>query len=154
MAKKDRKLEWKIGSVIIIIALGLMAWGITSLFWMGGTEKIEAVANQLKPREGWVLTQEQIETPKSFCGDVTCPSVHRQWETESLLTKEELSTLLHQTGWNFEIKGDCTINPYITGGYLTLCSAKGIEGEYRVSVSVSGSNPAGKSWVSLNVEEK
>lgn len=154
MAKKDRKLEWKIGSAIIIVVLGLLVWGVVSLFWMGGTEKIEAVANQLKPGRDWILTQEHIETPKSFCGDVECPSVYRQWKTDHPLTKDELSSLLSRTGWNFEIKNSCSLDPYATGNYLTFCSAQGVSGEYRIIVSISGSNPPGESWVSLNVNEK
>lgn len=107
MAKKDEKKVWKIGTAIIVVVFGLMAWAIVSFFWMGGTEEIEATANNLKPHKEWSLTQEQIEGPKSFCGDVSCPSVRKTWELPAPITKQEFEAIIKESGWVLRLENGC-----------------------------------------------
>ena len=153
MAKSDRKLEWKIGSVIIIIVLTLITWGVISLFWTGSSKEIQLVADQLQTPSSWKLIHDRVEGPRNWCGDLVCPSVNRQWETEHIVSKEELITILNKSQWNLPIDGTCLPVKDTFGDHIKLCSAKGRIGKYRVSVNVSASNPPNKSWVGLNVEE-
>lgn len=155
MAEKDRKTGWKIGSVVIVIVFGCMIWGIVSLFWMGGTEKIEAVANQFTPEKDWVLVQEEIVAPRSFCGDVTCPSVYRQWDTGHTLSKQELTTLLQKAGWDTTVDGDCVLDSKDSSEKVTVCSTESVvNNAYRIYVSVSVLKSSQKPQVSLRVEKE
>ena len=153
MVQKFKKLEWKIGSVVLIVFFGLFVWGIVSLFWTGSSKEIQSVADQFQADSSWKLTQNQIEGPKNWCGDLVCPSVSRQWKTDHTLSKEELKSVLNKSGWDFPINESCLPNKNAFGAHITACSAKGIVDKYRISVSISASNPPSESWVGLRVEE-
>lgn len=154
MKKKSEKLEWKIVSTILIVIFGLSVWGAVSLFWTGSSKEIESIANQFKPQSNWKLISDRVEGPKNWCGDLVCPSVSRQWKTDHALSKEEFKEILKKSKWNFAVDGSCLPNNTY-GKHVTLCSAKGVIDNYRVSASVSASNPAtiGESWVGIYVEE-
>lgn len=156
MAKKDeRKIRiWKIDKAFIIVTLGVLICGVVSLFWTGSSKPIESVADQFKAQPGWELVHNQIEGPKNWCGDLVCPSVNRQWKTSHTLSQEEFKSVLVKSGWDFPINESCLPNKNFFGEHITLCSAKGRLGKYRVSVSISASNPPSKSWIGLNVEEE
>ncbi len=154
MVQKFKKLEWKIGSVLILIVFGFAIWAIVSLFWMGGTEKIEAVADHFKPRKDWILAKEHTEAPRSFCGDVVCPSVYRQWKTPTTPTKQELASIISEAGWILNIEGNCSANTDTSETFITTCSARGTTSDnYRVYIGVSSSKAGQESRVALGVEE-
>jgi hypothetical protein len=140
MAKNYKNIGWRVGSAIIVLVFIIVAGTVISLFWMGGTEKIEATANQFKPSKDWVLVNSQVVAPKSFCGDVECPSVSKQWKTDHLLSKDEFSALLKQSKWDFPISGECLPRANASGSGVVLCSAEGVVDSYYISISISSSD--------------
>lgn len=149
------KRRWKIGSAIIIVSfaivIGLLIW----LSYTGSTKEIVAVADQFKPDPSWELKSEAIEPPRTFCGNIECPSVNRQWQTSNLINREELSSILKRSGWNFTIQGTCFMqNNRYHSDSIEVCSADGFVNNYVIKISVSGSNPSGSSYIGINIEEK
>ena len=153
ISKADKR-RWKIGSAIIIasfsIAVGLLLW----LSYTGSTKEIVAVADQFKPDPSWELKSEAIEPPRTFCGDVECPSVFRLWGTENQLSKSEFQKIINLAGWNFPVDEDCEVNPNVFGTSLPTCTASGAIDGYRVSLSVRGSSSPDSYQVSLNVTKE
>src|SRR3990167_11149633 len=107
MMEKDRKLEWKIGSVIIIIFFGFMIYGIVTFFYRGSPAEILSVTDQFKPEKDWVLVSEHVEPPGNFCIDIDCPSVGRTWTIPSPVSEEEAYRRLSQAGWTIDYSEGC-----------------------------------------------
>lgn len=153
VSKADKR-RWMINSGIIIALLvaffGFLAW----FFYVGSPKEIMTVADQFKPDPSWELVSEKIQPPATFCIDVECPSVHRSWNTHTLISKDKLQQQLELSRWNLKIDSDCTLDPNIFGAGTTICSASGVVNGYLVVVSISGSNTPGNTRVSLNIEKR
>ncbi len=150
VSKADKR-RWKIGSAIIIVAFSVIVGLLLWLSYTGSSKEIVAVADQFKPDPSWQLKSEAIEQPRTFCGDVECPSVFRLWKTDYLLSKDEFQKLITISGWDFTINGDCKLNSNIFGTSLPICSASGVINSYQVNISIRGSNEPDSSQVSLNI---
>lgn len=153
ISKADKR-RWMITSGIIVALLvaffGFLAW----FFYVGSSKEIVAIADQFKPDSSWELVSENIQPPATFCVDVECPSVHRSWNTHTLISKVKLQQQLELSGWKFKIDNDCSLSPNIFGTGTTICSASGIVNGYSATVSISGSNTPGNTRVSLNIEKR
>jgi hypothetical protein len=154
MVKKDKnsKLGWKIGSVIIIAFFAAIIGFLIWFFYVGSTKEIVAVADQFKTDPSWDLSSERVEPPRNFCIDIECPSLSRQWKTDSILSKEELREYLKMSGWDFNIEGDCLVDKNISGTAITLCSASGVVNGYKVTVYISGSSTPDSEGIGLSVD--
>lgn len=155
MAKKDnkgdKKLGWRIGSAIIILLFGLFVWGVVSFFWTGDTKDIEATANQFKPRQDWTLAQEQVEGPKSFCGDVSCPSVRKTWNLPEPLSKQVFETIIKESGWTLQFEDSCFTAKDIS---KDACWAKGSSNGYKILLTANNKDIlTSKPSVRLTVEK-
>lgn len=144
--------RWKIGSVVIIAVFvsGVLLFGW--LFHVGSTDEITSVANQFKADPTWQLEDEHIEPPATICFDVACPSVSRTWKTPQLVTEEELSHVLRQSEWPFEISGECKSTNISSGTRLPICTATGDREGYIIKVSVTSSEQS--NGVNLSIERR
>lgn len=150
-----QKRNWKIGSAIIIAFFALIISFLIWFFYVGSTKEIVAIADQFKPDPAWQLKSETIEPPRSFCLDVECPSVSRKWKIGNLLNRDEFAKLVHFSGWNFDINGNCVLedkNRYSDS--IEVCSASGTDKGYKISITVTSSNPAGNSQVGLFIKKE
>lgn len=129
---------WKTISVLAITVIVLFGGFLYWTTWSWGAKEIEAVADQFKPDAGWEQITNQVIPSRTICLDEKCPSVHRSWKTGKIITQDRLKTLLADSGWNFEIQGDCLPSPNISGSGESVCRAEGSSNEYRVSVTVVG----------------
>ena len=101
------KLEWKIGSTIILIVFGLMIYSVIWFFYRGPTDEIIRIANQLEPEKNWTLVSEHIEAPGNFCIDVDCPSLSRTWVVPLPIKEEDAYRYLSRAGWIIEFREEC-----------------------------------------------
>ena len=152
MAKKDRKSKKN-----IFITLGIIFGAITAFlvwfFYVGSPKEMISVADQLKTDPDWELVSEGIQPPRTVCIDGDCPSLSRQWETDHTLSRDEFAALLQKSGWNLTIYGDCLPKTNAFGSNISVCSAKGNIGKYRVVVGISASNPPKESRIGLSISE-
>ena len=153
VSKADKR-RWKIGSAIIIVAFSVVVGLLLWLSYTGSSKEIVGVADQFKPDPSWQLKSEAIEPPRTFCGDVECPSVFRSWATNGVIGRDKLQAQLMESGLNFKITGDCILKPNVYGGGLPLCMASGVIDGYIIKVTVNGSNSPGSSSVGLNVKRQ
>ncbi|HET8884133.1 MAG TPA: hypothetical protein VFM68_01540 [Candidatus Saccharimonadales bacterium] len=121
------KLGIVIGAPVIIVAFIFL--------YQGSPKEIVAVADQFQSDNSWQLTDERVVSPAIICFEANCPSVHRNWQTDGMLTKEELQTVLNNSGWNFEVEGDCVPEERISGGE-GVCGASGTIQQYTVDMHV------------------
>lgn len=150
---KIGKHQWIIGGAIIALSTLLLVF-LSWFFYTGSTKEIVAVADQFKPDSSWELVSENIQPPATVCIDIECPSVHRSWNTHTLISKEKLVKQINLSGWSFHIDNDCILSPDIFGAGITVCSAKGVIGDYAVTVSINGSNSPGSAYISLSIERR
>lgn len=144
-----------IGSGIIIALLiaffGAVYW---LFFYTGSTKEIVAVADQLQVDPSWKLETESIRPPQSFCVDVECPSVSRNWKVSEPLIRKDLENLLEASGWNFQIEETCIPDTTMPQQPSGSCSAKGIVGNYNVTLGITYFNNSEQtSVVGLSVTE-
>ena len=152
---KSSKRKLTIVSTLVILCVIALTGILFILFYVGSTKEIVAVADQFKPDSSWELVTNDIQPPKAFCGDVECPRVLKQWKTDSTITRDKLSRLLRETGWNFNINGSCTIDrPGQISDSIQVCTASGVVDQYDISVSVTSSNPPENSKFGLIVTKK
>lgn len=152
MTKKDRKLEWKIGSVIIIGFFVLLIGFIVWFFYVGSPKEIVSVADQFKPGSDWILKGEHIEPPRNSCVDVDCPSVSRRWSLPHELDEKQFEdiawigkTHLTPTGSCFEKNKD--------GKVIKLCDAVGLIDGYNVTLTYTGNHHSdNKPGISLYIK--
>lgn len=135
----------------IAVAVALLLGGFIFTY-QGSPKEIVAVADQFQPPTNWELTDERIVPPAFMCLEANCPSVHRSWKTDGILTKEQFHAVLNNSGWDFTIVGECTLNPNVSGS-IPLCSAEGVDGQYRVSTTAWGSDRPGDSRFILSIDE-
>lgn len=141
-----------ISLVVVFVVAGVVAWAAT---WTGSTKDIRAVADQFRPPASWQLVDEMIEPPRMLClQDVACPELVRVWSVNEKLTLKSFSDLLHESGWEFKILGDCELTTDMTGS-VSLCHSSGNVGKYHVYLDYATSS-AGRSTpsFSINIREK
>jgi len=148
------KKGWKNIALITTISVVVFGGSIFWLGWSGSAKDLEQVANQFRPNSSWELKSETIEPPRTLCFDVTCPSLRREWRTDAPLSRDDFLSILMKSGWDFSIKGDCKLDQNSYGDNISLCSASGIVDNYRVEITVSGSNPVKNAFVELGVEKE
>ena len=151
MVKKDEKLGWRIGTVIIIVLFGLFIASIAWFFYEGSPKEIVSVADQFKPRPEWKLTQESVEPPRNFCVDVACPSIIRKWEANEVLNQETVESLIKQSGWKLTAEEDCLkITPDRPSSW---CDIRGKVNGYTISLDIHNrKNASNKSTIYLYIE--
>lgn len=145
-ANRQRRIIIWVTAALLIVIGGYTAWSV----FEGSSSEVVAVANQFKPDSSWELKAESIQGSRKICIDVECPSVWRQWKTDNLVSKDELSQNLHASGWNFEIEGDCVLDPADKVEDKKVCSASGTADGYTVLVTIRSSNSPKHSLVGLN----
>lgn len=150
------KRNWMIGSGVIITLLICFAGAIYGLFfYTGSTKEIVAVADQLQVDPSWKLDSESIHPPQSFCIDVECPSVSRNWITSNPIEKSDLEQITKASGWNLSIDGNCNLDRLLAGSPTGYCEARGVVDEYEVIVAAIGSSSSPDEYrLSLSVVEK
>jgi cbb3-type cytochrome oxidase subunit 3 len=146
------KLEWKIGSTIILIVFGLMIYLVVWFLYTGSPREIVAIADQFKPGQDWTLKQEHIEPPRSFCVDVDCPSVSRRWSLPQELDKQKFEEIA-LIGKNHLVPTDSCFEKNKSGETIKLCDAVGTIDGYHITLTYSGNHYSdGKPGVSLYIE--
>jgi hypothetical protein len=136
--KKYQKILIIIGIIVPVI---LLAGFIFIYTWEGSPKKIVAVADQFQAPASWELTSEQIRPPRISCWDGGgCPQVHKVWETNSKISKEEFRQVLQESGWeDFQIEKECELPQGVSGSSVSTCSTHGIVDDYNVNL-----------WLSIN----
>lgn len=122
---------------VVIILLGAMVF---IFLQKGSSGEIESIADQLQTDKDWQLVTSLTEPPRIIClGDNPCPSVHRAWRTNAVLSRSEFEKLLAASGWSdFVIEDDCIPDSNrLDGG--TVCSALGVRNAYDIEIHVDGS---------------
>lgn len=116
--------RWK--KILLFVGLPIVVGGLIYWFaWAGTTKPIEAVADQLKVPSSWELTQNDVKAP-GLCIAETCPDLSRSWRTPELQSREQITKLAEESGWNgLEPDADCN---------EASCSLDGIVDGYRVSL--------------------
>lgn len=117
-------------------------------------EDMIKISDQFTPGRSWKLVTARIEPKRVLCVDVECPSVWKQWKTESPITKTELSNLLQMAGWHFTIDGSCGLDPKYPEDNAKVCEASGIINHYGVQVTIRGSSSNQKSLINLNISRE
>jgi hypothetical protein len=151
----SNKKKWLIGTLAVfgVLVIGLIGFISWAFGYEGSTNEIVAVADQFKVDPSWKQTENDIQPKKFFCGDISCPRVLRSWQSDGSLSRDQLSALLTNSGWEFKIENDCIQKPNDYSVRATVCSAEGVVSGYRVSVSVSKSNPPKDFIIQIDVEE-
>lgn len=121
---------------VVIILLGAMVF---IFLQKGSSSEIESIADQLQTDQDWQLVTSLTEPPRIIClGDNPCPSVHRAWRTNAVLSRSEFEKLLAASGWSdFVIEDDCTPQKNVLDR-MTTCRAVGMHDNYRVEVAIGG----------------
>jgi hypothetical protein len=117
-----------------VVVLGALAW---LLLRAGSTEEITGAADRFSPAPEWTLAEEIIEPPRLLCigGAAPCPSVHRRYESDALLSAAQLERLGADAGAeDWMLSGTCELDATTTGTY-TVCTGEGTIGTYVVTVS-------------------
>lgn len=140
MGNKGKNLGWKIGGGIIVLLIGLV---IGFGFWLayeGDPKEIVSVADQFKPGAEWKLTKDDIEPPSNTCIDVECPSVSRKWESDTILSRQDLETMIHESRLELHPEKDCfQINETRPAAW---CDANGSEKGYTIELRASNKKGA------------
>lgn len=152
MKTKGRKLEWKIGSVVIIAFFGLLIWSIGWYFYEGSPREILSVADQFKPKPEWQLEQETVEPPRNSCIDIRCPSVGRSWILPTEMNREQFKEIAHVGQVQLAISTSC-FEEDASGHVVKSCDAAGTIDGYSVSLSYSGGGHGDKPTILLSIEE-
>lgn len=136
---------------LIVIVFGFLVFKIV---YEQPPEDMIKISDQFASRGSWRLVSSRVEPVRVLCVDVGCPSVWKQWKTETLLTRTDLENVLHNSGWDFKIKGTCTLSdPNYFGNNIDVCSASGVINNYSVDISVSSSNPSKNYLVGLSINK-
>ena len=122
---------------VLVIGLGLVVF---ALLYTGSKKPIESIADQFSVDSSWQPIAFRTEPPRLIClGDNPCPSVHRAWNTNGVVSLADFEQSLAESGWSdFVIEGDCVPKENVRGG-ATVCAAAGVRDEFDVRVSVDGS---------------
>lgn len=153
MTKKDRKLEWKVGSAIIIIFFALLTWLIAGYFYVGSSKEIVSTADQFKPGADWMLKKEHIEPPRNSCIDTVCPQVYRAWSLPQKLDKQQFEQLAKVGVNKLAIAKSC-LEKNESGQVIELCDAAGTIDGYKFALSYSGNGYDDSPKVTLIVEKR
>jgi hypothetical protein len=139
MAKKDRKIEWKVGSVIIITLLTLLVGFIIWFFYVGSPKEIISVADQFKPDSSWKLTQNYVESPRSFCIDVECPHVSRSWSLPQKIDRDQFKKIARLNTHELTMAKSC-FEKDEDDRIIESCDAVGFIEGYRIALTYYGSD--------------
>lgn len=154
MVQKFKKLEWKIGSVILLAIFGFFIWLIVSYFYVGSPKEILSVADQFKTKPEWQLTQNSVEPPRNSCIDIVCPSVGRSWILPQKLNRENFEQIAYIGNTKLTITPDC-FEKDKEGHVLESCDAVGIINDYDVVLTYYGRGiEHNKPVIILNVERR
>lgn len=121
---------------MVIVLLGATAF---IFLYKGSSSDIESIADQLRTNKDWQLVTSSTEPPRIIClGDNPCPSVHRAWRTNAVLSRSDFEKLLTASDWgDFVIEDDCTPQKNVLDR-MTVCRAVGMHDNYRVEVVIGG----------------
>lgn len=150
---KIGKHQWVIGGAIIALSTLLLVF-LSWFFYTGSTKEIVAVADQFKPDSSWELVSENIQPPATVCIDVECPSIWRQWRSNTTASSETFRSLLKQVRWNLKIDTDCNYNDAGLGKNLKLCSASGVTDNYLVEVTIRNDSTPSTTLVGLSIKKE
>lgn len=153
MEKKTKKLEWKIGSVILIAIFGLFIWGIVSYFYVGSPKEIISMADQFKPGTEWKLRQDFVEPPRNSCIDKVCPSVSRSWDIPHKLNREQFEQIARMGNTKLTITPDC-FEQFESGHFSEMCDTVDTLDGYYIELSYYGGKGQDKPKVTLYVIEE
>lgn len=138
--KDGEKLGRRIGGVIIVGFLGLVAYLVFWAFYEGSPKEIVSVADQFKPQPEWQLKQDSVVPPRNGCIDIECPSVGRSWTLPQEINREQFEQIAQMGTTKLTISSDC-FEKDETGYVIKSCDATGVIDGYDVSLSYSGSKP-------------
>ncbi len=149
------KRNWMIGSgIIIALFIGFSGAIYWLFFYTGSTKEIVAVADQLQVDPSWELDMEAIEPARAICINDECPSVSRNWKVNSLLTREDLESILEKSKWGLKIEEDCKPHTQLTQLPSGRCKAQGIIDNYTTGVDIASLDyPNNTTYVRLTVKE-
>lgn len=150
VSKADKR-RWKIGSAIIIVLFSVIVGFLLWLSYTGSSKEIVAVADQFKPDPSWQLKSEAIEPPRTFCIDIECPSVWRQWQTNSLLSQEDFSKIIKKTNWDLSLDEGCDFSNIQNGENTKVCSAMGLVDGYTTTLTIRTTGTDKKHSIGLSI---
>lgn len=151
MVKKDKKLQWKIGSAIIIVLFGLMIYFVAWFFYVGSPKEIVSLADQFKPGLDWTLRQEHVEPPRSFCIDVDCPSVSKGWSLSKKIDRQQFENIASIGNSRLTLSDDCFKNE----AAVDFCDATGTVNGYEVTLTYTSQDYRDeKPGVSLYIKQR
>lgn len=139
-------------SLWVAAAIGVVLVAISAFFIIrDGAENasLVAAADKLHPDPSWVL-QHEVVGPSTICIE-SCGTLTRRWATNAEFTPASLKELASKAGWDVSVQGDCRYDPATTGS--TLCSARGISGNYSIVLWVLAPEAGQGQGLSLEVDK-
>lgn len=141
MGRQLKKLTRKhkvVISVAVIVLLPVLFLVVG--FWPGSTARIEAVADQFQPGDGWVLESETVNPPRFICLQADCNTMSRSWSLGQNITTDELREVVSDSPgfadlWSEDV--ECAAKPNSTGGSI-LCEVKGTVSDTLVTLFALG----------------
>lgn len=136
----------------ILAAIGVLIVAASAfLIIRDGAEhaSLVAAADQLHPDPSWVL-QREVVGPSTICIE-SCGTLTRRWTTKTEFTPASLKELGSKAGWDLSVQGDCRYDPAKSGS--TLCSARGISGNYSIVLWVLAPEADQGQGLSLEVDK-
>lgn len=121
---------------VLVIGLGLVVF---ALLYTGSKKPIESIADQFSVDSSWQPIASRTEPPRLIClGDNPCPSVHRAWNTNGVVSLADFEQSLAESGWSdFTVEGDCMPKENVQVA-VTLCSAVGARDGFEVKAYSTG----------------
>lgn len=115
------------------------------------TSQIVNVADQFKAPSSWKLASEDIQVESLFCyNGGSCPEISRQWTLEKPITPDDFRQILQNSGWNFEVEGDCIL-PEGRYGPTSICSAQGQTDNYDIWININEDSTSHKQTAGIDV---
>lgn len=148
---KNKSLFKKV--LIGVASLLLIVVAITAFLFLyeGSTEPILSVADRFKPGESWTLAEDRVEPPRFACLDgVSCPSVHRTWDTDKVVTRDELQNQISISDLPLSVSDSCE-RPSNASGSVTSCRVSGSVDGYQIIVRVIVDDYTNKNSVHLYI---
>lgn len=115
-------------------------------------QQLGSVADELDVPEAWTVVSEHVERERFICfNSKPCPTLSRTWQTDRVLSAEDVLQLAEATGWDFEIEGTCK-RAADAAGLSSVCSAVATSGGHLIQLQVDSPEPGAASLVRMNLK--